>query len=97
LQVALREDLGSLVQNLERSGFHAETFVPVQSIQSSQGGSAANSGNDHAGSHSDSSAHSGFQGPDSQSRGQGGHTRERSLAAWQEIVDRTSFTEEASS
>ena len=94
LQVSLRSDLGSLVQNLERSGFRAETFVPVSATDSTQGGAASNSGGGQSNSHPQFSGNGAFGGQDGQGRGS---TRDsRTFAAWAESVEEKSSTEEPS-
>jgi hypothetical protein len=47
LQVALRDDLGSLVHSLERSGFRAETVTPVAGTPQAES-SQMNSSGDHS-------------------------------------------------
>jgi hypothetical protein len=64
LETALRQDLGTLVHSLERSGFQAETFVPVAAITAPDA-SRMNMQSDAQHSHPD------FSGNDSSS-GQGG-------------------------
>jgi hypothetical protein len=76
LEAVLRQDLGTLVHSLERSGFQAETFIPNSSESSRM-----NSQPDPQRSHPDSSGNGSFaqsggqnQGRDS-GRGSGGNPR----------------------
>jgi hypothetical protein len=94
LQVALRDDLGSLVENLERSGFHAETSVPVTAAAAAPSGSPSHSGSGQSNSHPDTSGNPGFGSPGGQ--GRGGSRESRTFEAWAERVEEQSSTKESS-
>lgn len=72
LEAALRQDLGTLVHSLERSGFHTETFVPV-SAAASTSSAQMNSQGDRSDTHPDFSQNR--QGQNSGGQNQGGQSR----------------------
>lgn len=80
LQTALRQDLGTLVSSLERSGFRTETFTPREAIQQASAGAQTNSQNNRQDSESGSSGRNGNPGGTSQnpSHNPGGQQQQRS-------------------
>jgi hypothetical protein len=74
LETALRQDLGTLVHSLERSGFHTETFVPVTAAGSASSSQMSSQG-DRPDTHPDFSQNG--SGQNSGNHNQGGqHRRE---------------------
>jgi hypothetical protein len=54
LQTSLRQDLGTLVNSLERAGYHAEMFTPSAGLRQASAAPDANSEDSRAGSHGSS-------------------------------------------
>jgi hypothetical protein len=76
LETALRQDLGTLVHSLERSGFHAEAFVPMGAASASESrgmNAQADPRQAHPGFSGNGS--SGQNGGQKGGRGSGGHSR----------------------
>jgi hypothetical protein len=76
LETALRQDLGTLVHSLERSGFHTEAFVPVGAASASES-RGMNAQADPRQAHPDFSGNgsSGQNGGHKGGRGSGGNAR----------------------
>jgi hypothetical protein len=81
LQTSLRQDLGTLVNSLDRSGFRAETFTPREVLPPASAGTPADSQNSRQESPSGSGGRGGNSGDTSQNPSQnqgGGQPQQRS-------------------
>src|SRR6185295_9488743 len=91
LETALRQDVGALVHSLERSGFHAETFLPIAAA-----GEASSSHMNSAGErHNGQSDFSGSGSPQQGGRGPGGNSKGNSQQQPQGEVWSQAWEEEA--
>jgi hypothetical protein len=102
LETSLRQDLNALVHSLERSGFHAETFVPSAG-SSGASGMNSQSGSRHAApdsfrdpSSGQNKPNQGQTGQQNNGRGPGGNSRGNTLRyrqpseAWTHTWEETS-------
>ncbi len=93
LQSSLRQDLGTLVSSLERSGYRAETFVPREGVPQTAASSqtqepgSGEPGNP-SGKHGSGNQSSGNQGGQQHSQQQQGQ-RGRQLQNWIETMENT--------